>query len=61
MTDLSGLAPSAEALFFAGMIAEGEGNAPAARGYWQRLLDLLDPDGAAWREVAARIESLAAD
>ena len=52
---------NAEALFFAGMIAEGEGDAPAARGYWQRLLELLDPDGAAWREVAARIESLAAD
>ena len=49
---------NAEGLYFAGLVAEGDGDRTAAIGYWQRLLDLLNPGGDAYREVAARIESL---
>lgn len=52
---------NAEALFYAGLAAEAENDVPAARAFWQRLLDVLDPDGDAYAEVAARIEALGAE
>ena len=50
-----------EALYYAGLVAEAGGEIAEARALWQRLLDLLDPDGGAHAEVLARIQSLAAE
>jgi len=51
---------NAQALFYAGLAAEADVDVFAARAFWQRLLDLLEPDGDAYAEIQARISTLGA-
>ena len=47
-----------EALFYAGLIAAGRGDAAAARAYWRRVLARMEPDAPARAALERRIEAL---
>ena len=47
-----------EALFYAGLIAAGRGDAAAARAYWRRVLARMGPDAPARAALERRIEAL---
>ena len=50
---------NAEALLFAALVAENRGDAAAARGYWGRMLALMEPGSEVALEIQIRIEAIA--
>lgn len=47
-----------EALYYAGIVANADGDKARARSLWLRLLDLLDPNGEAYKELQEMVKSL---